>query len=159
MNPAGLCSSLYNAAVNYDVKHFFMEEGAPTANVLEPRGSVPLSQARLLQEPAVAVASGRPPPVPRDVGEAWAAPGLFLPRGPQPHLHLASRPPNRPDPSFPRPPREPPVPELGFHRVREWGEACKCETEGISLVLMLTLKIALCFSSGPTSQSLANISL
>lgn len=61
---------------------------------------MPLSQLRLLQEPAVAVASGRPPPVPRDLGEARAAPALFLPGGPQPRVRLVPQPPAVQTPSF-----------------------------------------------------------
>lgn len=64
----------------------------------------PLKQPHVLQAPAVAVASSRPPPVPRDLGEAWAAPGLFLPRGPQPRLPLAAMTPVCPEPFFPKPP-------------------------------------------------------
>ena len=57
---------------------------------LEPRRvPMPLSLPHVLQEPAVAVASGRPPLLPRDLGEAQAAPRLFLLCGPQPRLHLA----------------------------------------------------------------------
>lgn len=155
---------MHSYTVNY--KYFFARRKGPTqANVSgAQRFIMPLNQPHLLQEPAVAVASGRPAPVPRDLGEAGAAPGLFLPRGPQPRLHLAPQPPNCPAPFFPKPSQlagNPPLtPSLGSHKSREQGEVCKFEIRGRSLVLMLTLKIALCFHWVPAeSQPCEHLSL
>lgn len=63
--------------------------------------------------------------------------------------------PNCPDPFSPKPPRltgNLPPQGLGSHRIREWGAVCKCETEGTSLILVLTLKIALCFYVVPAES-------
>ena len=113
----------------------------------------PLKQPRVLQAPAVAVASGRQLQLPRDLGETRAVPRLFLPRGSWLCLPLAAVTPSVRSPPFQSLLGRQGNPQgLGGHRTKEWGEISKSEAGGTSLVLTLTPKIALCFHWVPAES-------